>query len=94
MANFIKSNLLRVVRWLTFLAVLLMIADVVYRMCSFGTSTDPYFFILTFYLIGFALLLAVAEIRVKKIIVYIEFMRNRLGKGLYTFVVGLLIFNT
>ena len=89
---FFKSGLLRFVRYLTFLATLLIFVDVIYRMCSFGTTTDPYFFILTFYLIGFAFLLAVAEIRFKKVIVYIEFMRGRLGKGVFIVLVGLLIF--
>lgn len=90
---FFKSGLLRFVRYLTFLATVLIFADAIYRMFSFGTATDPYFFILTFYLIGFAVLLGVAEIRFKKIIVYIEFMRGRLGKGIYIVLVGLLIFD-
>ena len=88
-----KSGLLRFVRYLTFVAALIMLADSFYRMFNFGSATDPYFFILTFYLIGFAFLLSVAELRFKKIIVYIEFLRGRLGKGIYIVVVGLMIFD-
>jgi len=45
------------------------------------------------YLIGFAILLIMAEIRYKKMLVYLEFLKGRLGKGFYVLLIGLLIFD-
>jgi len=34
-----------------------------------------------------------AEIRFKNVIVYVEFLKSRIGKGMYVILVGLLIFD-
>jgi hypothetical protein len=49
--------------------------------------------LLTFYLIGFAGLLVMAEMRYKKVIIYVEFLDGRFGKGLFVILVGLLTFD-
>jgi hypothetical protein len=48
---------------------------------------------MTFYLIGFAVLLVLAEIRFRRVLVYLEFLKGRLGKGFYVMLIGLLIFD-
>jgi len=48
---------------------------------------------MTFYLIGFAVLLIMAELRYKKMLIYLEFLKSRLGKGFYVMLVGLIIFD-
>ncbi len=88
-----KNLYLRIARWATFGAASLMFIDSLVRMFWFGSEEDPYFFILTFYLLGFASLLAVAELRLKRVLVYIEFLRSRLGKGIYIIIVGFLLFD-
>jgi hypothetical protein len=88
-----KLFILKAVRLLSYFCALAMMVDVVIRLCNFHHFVDPFFYLLTFYLIGFAALLVVAELRVKKVLVYVEFLRGRLGKGLYLIVVGLLLFD-
>jgi hypothetical protein len=70
-----------------------MIIDVCIRFASFKTESDPFFFLLTFYLFGFSALLVFAELGYKKVLVYVEFLSGRAGKGLYIMFVGLLIFD-
>ena len=48
---------------------------------------------MTFYLLGFAALLFSAEVNYKKVLVYLEFLASRTGKGLYLVLIGLLIFD-
>jgi len=43
-------------------------------------------------LIGFATLLVLAELRYKKVLVYLEFLKGRIGKGIYVILIGLLVF--
>lgn len=88
-----KSIFVRIVRLMNFLCALAMIGDAIWRVFDFHSSTDPFFFLLTFYLIGFATLLVMAEMRYKKVIVYLEFLKGRIGKGLYVILLGLLIFD-
>ena len=88
-----KLVLVRVVKLLNIFAALMMIADAVLRILDFKDNSDPFFFLLTFYLFGFSLLLVLAELRIKKVIVFVEFLKSRLGKGIYTILVGVLIFN-
>ena len=64
------------------------------RFSYFKTESDPFFFLLTFYLIGFSALLVVAELGVKRVLVYVEFMSGRAGKGFFILFVGLLIFDS
>ena len=89
-----KRILLTVAKVLNYLAAAIMIGDVVCRFYNFSKSTDPFFFLLTFYMIGFALLLVIAEAGIKKVLVYVEILSGRKGKGVYIIFVSLLIFDT
>jgi hypothetical protein len=71
----------------------MMIYDGTIRLLDLKTNTDPFFFILSLYLFGFATLLIMAEVRYRKVLVYIEFLKSRIGKGIYVMLIGLLIFD-
>ncbi|CDW89795.1 UNKNOWN [Stylonychia lemnae] len=88
-----KSIFVRIVRLFNLLSAALMIIDAINRFFDFQRQSDPFFFLLTFYLFGFAALLVMAEIRYKRVIAYVEFLKSRIGKGLYVILVGLLIFD-
>jgi hypothetical protein len=73
-----------------------MLADVIMRLCRLGSSSsqgDPLYYLLIFYMLGFIVLIVLAELRIKKYIIYIEFLRGRGGKGIFLALVGLLIFD-
>lgn len=81
---------------MNFIAAAFMIVDAVLRvvnLCSGTFKGDVFFYIMTFYLLGFSLLLVMAEWRSPKVLLYAEFLRGRLGKGLYLFLIGLLVFD-
>lgn len=88
-----KSIVLKIARLLNYICALGMLVDACIRFSRFGEASDPFFYLLTFYLIGFAALLIIAELRLKKILVYVEFLKGRMGKGIYIIIVGLLIFD-
>src|SRR4051812_28608062 len=88
-----KSIFVRIVRLMNFIAALLMCIDAFIRFFDFNDENDGFFFILTFYLFGFAALLIMAEMRYKKVLVYLEFLKSRIGKGIYVILVGLLVFD-
>eukprot|EP00347_Sterkiella_histriomuscorum_P011989 403370320 len=83
----------RVVRLMNFICALAMVLDAVFRAFDFQKQSDPFYFLLTFYLLGFAALIVLAEIRYRKVLVYLEFLKSRLGKGMYIILVGLLVFD-
>ena len=79
---------------MNYIAVLAMIACSVFRFIDFGKAIgDLFFYMLTFYLIGFAALLFCAEVRIGNLLVYVEFLDSRLGKGAYILFVGMLMFD-
>jgi hypothetical protein len=81
---------------MNFIAGLFMIVDAILRIVNFWSGTfkgDVFFYIMTFYLFGFAALLFASEWRAPHVLLYAEFLRGRLGKGFYLFLVGLLIFD-
>lgn len=88
-----KSIFVRIVRTLNLLCAAGMVIDALNRFFDFQRQSDPFFYLLTFYLFGFATLLVMAEIRYKPVIVYVEFLKSRIGKGMYVILVGLLIFD-
>mmetsp|Transcript_36999 Transcript_36999/g.35717 ORF Transcript_36999/g.35717 Transcript_36999/m.35717 type:complete len:151 (-) Transcript_36999:56-508(-) len=89
-----KFALRKIAKYLNYAAAVVMLVDVVFRFFNFGETSDPFYYLLTFYLIGFAVLLVIAEARIRRVLVYIEFLSSRLGKGIYGLFVGLLIFDT
>jgi hypothetical protein len=81
---------------MNFIAGLFMLVDAVLRIVNFWSGTfkgDLFFYIMTFYLFGFASLLLASEWRQPQVLLSAEFLRGRLGKGFYVFLVGLLIFD-
>ena len=81
---------------MNFIAGLFMIVDAILRIVNYFSGTfkgDVFFYIMTFYLFGFAALLFASEWRSPNVLLYAEFLRGRLGKGFYLFLVGLLIFD-
>jgi hypothetical protein len=88
-----KPLMIKCIKAVNYICALLMIVDVFIRFTSFKTETDPFFFLLTFYLIGFAALLVVSEMGIKRILVFVEFLNGRAGKGFYILFVGLLMFD-
>ena len=88
-----KSIFVRIVRLMNFGCAGLMVYDGITRLFDLKDNTDPFFFLLSIYLFGFATLLVLAEIRFRKVLVYIEFLKHRFGKGIYVMLVGLLLFD-
>ena len=76
------------------LSVLLMLAGVIFRIVALDKApNDPIYYMMTCYLAGFAILLAMVELNVKRLLVYFEFLKNRFGKGVYIFLIGLLLYD-
>lgn len=88
-----KSIFVRIVRLMNFACAGLMCYDGVLRLLDLKTHTDPFYFLFSVYLFGFALLLILAEIRYRKVLLYIEFLKHRVGKGIYVMLIGLLLFD-
>lgn len=91
-----KRLFIRICRLMNFIAGLFMIVDAILRIVNFCSGTfkgDMFFYIMTFYLFGFAALLFASEWRSPSVLLYADFLRGRLGKGFYLFLVGLLIFD-
>jgi hypothetical protein len=57
-------------------------------------NIDPFYFLLTLYLIPFAFLMFVAEIQWRPVLKYVMFMKGQIGKGLFYVFVALLMFDT
>lgn len=88
-----KSIFVRIVRLMNFIAALMMVINAIIRFTDFSDQSDAFFFILTFYLFGFAALLIMAEMRYKKVLVYLEFLKSRIGKGIYIVLIGVIVFD-
>jgi drug/metabolite transporter (DMT)-like permease len=88
-----KRLMVTVVKGLNYTCAVLMLIDIVLRFMSFKSETDLFFFLLTFYLFGFSALLILAELNIRRVVVYVEFLNGRIGKGLYVVFVGLLLFD-
>ena len=86
-----KRTQVRIAMISNFICAFLMVVDALIRCFEFPTKTDPFFYVLTFYLLGFAALLVISELKVKKIMDYIQFLKTRIGKGIYLIFIGLLV---
>ena len=79
------------------MTILGLCAAAVVRFTYFGKDdppTDPFFYLLTFYLIPFAGLLLVAQIQWQRVLKYFQFLGFLYGKGLFMIFVALLLFDT
>jgi hypothetical protein len=88
-----KGLFVKIARLLNFGCAGLMVLDAIFRFIDFGDITDLFFMILAIYLLLFAALLVVAELRIKRVLIYLEFLRSRIGLGLYIILIGLLVFD-
>ena len=82
---------------MNYLTVVALISASVVRFTNFSGEekpTDPFYYLLTFYLIPFGLLVLTAELRVQRVLKYFEFLGYQHGKGLFFIFVALLIFDT
>ena len=61
---------------------------------SSSAPTDPFYYMLTFYLIPFAALLTVAELQYTRVLKYFQFLGHLHGRGLFMIFVALLLFDT
>ena len=77
--------------------ILSLCASAIVRFTYFGKDeapSDPFFYILTFYLIPFAGLLLVAELRWQRVLKYFQFIGLLYGKGMFMVFIALLLFDT
>ena len=82
---------------MNYMVVIGLLVASVYRFTLFGGEdkpTDPFFYMLTIYLIPFAALILCAELRWQRMLKYFEFMGYQHGKGLFCIFVALLLFDT
>ena len=92
-----KTCILYILNALNFLSILALIAAAIARFTYFGDSeapTDPFFYILTFYLFPVAALLMVAELGFQSVLKYFAFLGTFHGKGFFIMFVALLLFDT
>jgi hypothetical protein len=58
-----------------------------------GLPLDLSYYLMSGYLVCFSALLGAAEYRWPTVLAYLQFLRSRLGKGLYLVLIGLLTFD-
>jgi len=93
-----KRLFVKITRLMNYICVLGMIIDSILRLVFFVSGDPslynyPFYYLLTFYLLGFATLLFLVEMRYSKVLVQVEFLRGRLGKGIFLILIGILVFN-
>ena len=74
-----------------------ILAAAIVRFTFFGKDdgpTDPFYYILTIYLIPFAGLLLVAQLQWQRVLKYFQFIGLLHGKGLFMIFISLLLFDT
>ena len=73
-----KRLFIRICRLMNFIAAIFMIVNAVLRVVNLCSGTykggDVFFYVMTFYLLGFSLLLVAAEWRSPKVLLYAEFL--------------------
>jgi|LauGreDrversion4_2_1035121.scaffolds.fasta_scaffold1067898_1 hypothetical protein len=94
-----KRVLVKIAKVLNYFSALMMVCFAGYRFYLFFDADDnkekgePLFYVLSFYLLGFATLIFSAEWRIIIVLMYFEMLKGRGGKGLFLILVGLLVFN-
>lgn len=88
---------------LNFLGVVVLVADFICRCAQMAKKDDtgaslapknPFYYLLTIYLIPFTLLVLAAELQWRPILKYIMFLKSQAGRGFFFIFIGLLIFDT
>jgi hypothetical protein len=78
---------------LNFLCIILLLVDISFRVSNFGNGYDAFFFIMTFYLLLFTVVLFFAEISWKRVIIYVRFLDLAWGRGVLTLMISVLLFD-
>merc|ERR1719266_55845 len=88
----------RVVQVVNILSILGLLAAAVVRFTLFGAGEeapkDPFFYLLTIYLVPFCFLLISAEVKWTRVLKYVQFLGYQHGKGLFFIFIALLLFDT
>ena len=81
-----KTCIERLCQIMNYSAIICLLVSSIVRFTIFGKEkkpSDPFFYLLTFYLIPFAVLILCAELKWQKMLKYFEFMGYLHGKGLF-----------
>lgn len=92
-----RTCLVYITQALNALVIACLAACAIVRFTIFAKDTrpsDPFFYILTVYLVPFAALLAVAELKYLNVLKYFEFLGYNYGRGIFMIFVALLLFDT
>lgn len=99
-----KRLFIRIARLMNYFCFLLLCLNVTFRLLStFGVYTPDTtlstsvsassYLMMTLFQLAFATLLITAELRYKNLLIYIEFLHGRFGKGVFLIMVGVLVFD-
>lgn len=92
-----KTCLLKIIQVMNYLSILAIVVAAVCRFTYFSgdeAPSDPFYYMLTFYLFPIAGLLVVAEMQWQKFLKYFQFLGFLYGKGLFMCFISLLLFDT
>ena len=96
-----KTCIERICQVMNYMTVISLLSASVVRFTHWGDEVkegekpkDPFFYLLTIYLIPFAILIFAAELRWQRMLKYFEFLGYSHGKGLFFIFVALLLFDT
>jgi hypothetical protein len=59
----------------------MLLGSIVFRVLRFGKEKDPFFYIYTFYLLLFIVMIIIADLRIKFILKFFSFLAPWIGKG-------------
>ena len=89
-----RNAMVKICKVLNYLAAMLMLVSVIFRFFEFKLlHHEPFFFLFTFYLMFFSAVLIIAELKMRGLLMYVEFINGRIGKGMFILFVGLLMFD-
>ena len=89
MSSFIK----KVGKLVNYVVLGLILTSFSTRILEFGKQKDPFFYIMTFYLLLFSLFILAAELGIKKVLLYLQFLKGYIGRGVFIILVGLILYN-
>jgi hypothetical protein len=89
MATFIKV----VGKVVNYACIALILTSFITRILEFGKAGDPFFYIMTFYLLLFALFILSSEVGINKVMLYMQFLRGFIGRGTFIILIGLILYD-
>ena len=88
----------RILQVVNILSILGLLADTIVRFTLFTKGDeapkDPFFYLLTVYMVPFCFLLICAEFKWTRVLKYVQFLGYQHGKGLFLVFIALLLFDT